>query len=65
MSNGWTQQFGEDGETERFDDLQEAIGFAKTMWEGRARHLRLVIRDTQDEGSIVWAAQAGRQSGND
>ena len=52
------QQGGEDGESQRFDDLQEAQAFAKSLWESAGRHHVIVIKDKAEGDRIVQAFKA-------
>ena len=54
---GAVQHWGEDGEADRFDDLNEARGFAKGLWENAGRHHLIVIKDTNDNHRIVHALE--------
>lgn len=60
MSMGATQHFGVDGEADRFDNLQEALEFAKTIWEHQEKRHVIVVRDNQDGGKTVWTGEADR-----
>ena len=48
----------DDGESERFVDLQEAQVFAKSLWESQGRHHVIVIKDKTEGDRIVQAFKA-------
>jgi len=52
------QHWGDDGESERFDDLQEAQVFARSLWESQGRHHVIVIKDKTEGARIVQAFKA-------
>ena len=54
------QHWGDDGESDRFDDLQEAQVFAKSLWESEGRHSVIVIKDKTEGDRIVQAFEAER-----
>ena len=47
------QHWGDDGESDRFDDLQDAQVFAKSLWESEGRHSVIVIKDKTEGDRIV------------
>jgi len=52
------QHGGDDGESDRFDDLQEAQVFAKSLWESQGRHHVIVIKDKTEGARIVQTFKA-------
>jgi hypothetical protein len=52
------QNWGDDGESERFVDLQEAQVFAKSLWESQGRHHVIIIKDKTEGDRIVQAFKA-------
>ena len=49
-----TVYWGEDGECEWFDDLHEAIRFAREVWDRSEQGHRVFVRDREDAGKVVW-----------
>jgi hypothetical protein len=54
---GAVVQFGPEGECGRFDKLDDAIEFGKSIWDAaKGAHL-VVVRDGAQGGEVVWSDQ--------